>query len=77
MVSFFPPRPLDPKTAPHPLDWLAQVAQPAGAATLTTRNAACFTPGYADPIIINGGEYSVITDGYAVGITNKRCSCCE
>ena len=34
---------------------------------------ACYTPGYADPIIINGGEYSTVTDGYAVGVTLLVC----
>ena len=32
---------------------------------LSSRRGPCYTPGYADPIIINGGEYSTITDGYA------------
>jgi serine/threonine protein kinase len=34
---------------------------------------ACYTPGFADPIVINGGEYSAITDGYAVGMTLLVC----
>ena len=29
----------------------------------------CFTPGYADPGIVNDGEYTVATDGYALGMT--------
>ena len=35
--------------------------------TLSVGQGACYTPGYADPIIINGGEYSAVTDGYALG----------
>ena len=35
--------------------------------TLSVGQGACYTPGYADPIIINGGEYSAVTDGNALG----------
>ena len=38
-----------------------------GAASLTTRTGACYTPGYADPLIMGEG-HSVVTDGFAVGI---------
>tara|TARA_B110000858_G_scaffold101298_1_gene116396 strand:- start:830 stop:1165 length:336 start_codon:yes stop_codon:yes gene_type:complete len=27
------------------------------------------TPGFVDPLIVNGGQHSVFTDGYAVGVT--------
>ena len=36
---------------------LLQVAQ-RGGLSLSSRRGPCYTPGYADPIIINGGEYS-------------------
>ena len=41
--------------------------------TLSVGQGACYTPGYADPIIINGSEYSAVTDGYAVGMTLLVC----
>ena len=41
--------------------------------TLSVGQGACYTPGYADPIVINGGEYSAVTDGYAVGMTLLVC----
>ena len=40
---------------------------------LSVGQGACYTPGYADPIIINGGEYSSVTDGFAVGMTLLVC----
>ncbi|KAL3892651.1 MAG: hypothetical protein SGPRY_014921, partial [Prymnesium sp.] len=39
----------------------------------STKFGPCYTPGFADPLIINGGEYSTITDGYAVGVTLLVC----
>ena len=44
-----------------------------GGLSLSSRRGPCYTPGYADPIIINGGEYSAVTDAYAVGITLLVC----
>ena len=41
--------------------------------TLSVGQGACYTPGYADPIVINGGEYSAVTDGFAVGMTLLVC----
>ena len=40
---------------------------------LSVGQGACYTPGYADPIVINGGEYSAVTDGYAIGMTLLVC----
>ena len=40
-----------------------------GVAAQTTQMGPCFTPGYADPTIVNGGAYSVATDGFALGMT--------
>ena len=31
-----------------------------GGLSLSSRRGPCYTPGYADPIIINGGEYSAV-----------------
>ena len=39
-----------------------------GTLSRSVSRGACYTPGYADPIIINGGEYSTVTDGYAGGV---------
>ncbi|EOD32945.1 hypothetical protein EMIHUDRAFT_230091 [Emiliania huxleyi CCMP1516] len=47
----------------------AKSAATGAAASLTTRSGACYTPGYADQFILSGEGHSVITDGYAVGIT--------
>ena len=48
----------------------AKAAQGAsGVAAQTTQMGPCFTPGYADPTIVNGGTYSVATDGFALGMT--------
>jgi len=47
----------------------AKGTSPAGLASITTTSGTCYTPGYADEIITNGGQYSKTTDGYAVGIT--------
>ena len=33
----------------------------------------CLTKGYLDPSVIQGGSYSVATDGYAVGVTLLVC----
>lgn len=33
----------------------------------------CARAADADPIVINGGEYSAVTDGYAVGMTLLVC----
>ena len=40
---------------------------------ISVGQGACYTPGYADPIVINGGEYSALTDGFAVGMTLLVC----
>ena len=37
--------------------------------TTIASNAVYLTKGYLDPIIGQGGEYSALTDGYALGIT--------
>jgi len=39
----------------------------------TTTRGLCYTPGYADSVIVNGGDYSVVTDGYAVGVALLVC----
>ena len=41
--------------------------------TLSVGQGACYTPGYPDPIVINGGEYSAVTDGFAVGMMLLVC----
>ena len=32
------------------------------------------TPGFVDPLIVNGGQHSTYTDGYAVGVTALMAS---
>ena len=45
-------------------------ASKAGDATqVSTLAGDVYTRGFADPLILNTGEYSVVTDGYAVGAT--------
>ena len=36
-------------------------------------NALYLTKGYLDPSVVQGGQYSTTTDGYAVGVTLLVC----
>ena len=48
----------------------AKMEQPDGAsAAKSASNALYLTKGYLDPSVVQGGEYSAATDGYALGIT--------
>ena len=53
--------PISPPYLPH----ISPISPPylqaqRGGLSLSSRRGPCYTPGYADPIIINGGEYSAV-----------------
>ena len=56
-----------------PLSCLSPALTLLGSTCLVCAQGACYTPGYADPIVINGGEYSAVTDGFALGMTLLVC----
>ena len=55
----------------------AAKAQSGGAATtrMTTMQAGAFTPGFADPLTFNNGEFSVATDGHATPPSHTQAAC--